>query len=295
MSILNDGPDGPAPFDFLTVAPPPPLDRYVESIWYAKGTVPYRRERIAPTGSTVAVIIFGDPIRQIPDDGEGEELTTDVGFLIGPHTRPTINEPLGETFAAGIVTTPVGCEAVFGVSPASIRGDVVLLSAAWSAAAVVRRELHAVLDRQPGDSGVLLDHLAGMLIAELNESVPGVDRCRAAVAALDAEPTRPIADIADELAVSHGHLDREFTRVVGLSPKALSGLLRVRRLLQLLDVNSEIGWSEHAAELGWFDQAHLIRDFKRHTGVTPSQYVDAQRANYTTVEPGDAAGFVPEA
>ena len=69
----------------------------------------------------------------------------------------------------------------------------------------------------------------------------------------------------------------------------------MRRLLDLIDVNDDIGWSDHAASMGWFDQAHLIRDFKRHTGVTPSQYVAAQRANYTTVEAGDAAGFVPEA
>ena len=49
-----------------------------------------------------------------------------------------------------------------------------------------------------------------------------------------------------------------------------------------------------AAELGWFDQPHLIRDFKRHTGVTPSQYIEAQRAVFSPGDQTGAAGFVPE-
>ena len=60
---------------------------------------------------------------------------------------------------------------------------------------------------------------------------------------LEAEPTRAIADIAVELAVSHGYLDREFTRVVGLTPRVLARLLRVRRLLEGIDVHAETDWS----------------------------------------------------
>ena len=49
-------------FDFRLRTPEGPLGRAVASVWYARGTVPYRRERVAPTGSTVAVIVLGDPI-----------------------------------------------------------------------------------------------------------------------------------------------------------------------------------------------------------------------------------------
>jgi AraC-like DNA-binding protein len=57
-------------------------------------------------------------------------------------------------------------------------------------------------------------------------------------------------------------------------------------------VYGQVAWVDLAAELGWFDQAHLIRDFKRHTGVTPSEYQAAQREMYT---PDEAEpGFVPE-
>jgi carbon monoxide dehydrogenase subunit G len=95
--------------------------------------------------------------------------------------------------------------------------------------------------------------------------------------------------------VSHGHLDRQFTEQVGLSPRTLARILRMRRLLEAIHVHGSVGWALKAAELGWFDQAHLIRDFKRHTGVTPSHYLAAQRSTYDSPEAALSAGFVPEA
>ena len=122
------------------------------------------------------------------------------GFVIGPHDRPIVNEPTGETYCLGVVAAP-----------------------------------------------------------------------------------------ADELGISHAHLDRAFARLVGLTPRVLSRILRMRRLLESIDPSRPVRWTEEAERWGWFDQAHLIRDFKRHTGVTPSQYLAAQR----TYEDGDAApGFV---
>jgi hypothetical protein len=124
-------------FDFRSMQPRA-LRRYVASLWYARGRVPYARERVAPTGSTVAVLVLGDPIVQIPDDGEGKSIRAARGFLVGPHDRPTINAPTGETYAVGIVTTPVGCEAVFGARPAELRGKVIALERAWPAARALR-------------------------------------------------------------------------------------------------------------------------------------------------------------
>ena len=119
-------------------------------------------------------------------------------------------------------------------------------------------------------------------------------RCEAAVQALSADPARPVADIAAGLGVSHGHLDRQFTGQVGLSPRTLARILRLRRLLDHIDVYESVAWANLAAELGWFDQAHLIRDFKRHTGVTPAEYAAAQRSAYDRTEAAMSAGFVPE-
>ena len=53
---------------------------------------------------------------------------------------------------------------------------------------------------------------------------------------------RPIAGLAAELGVSHGHLDREFTEIVGLGPRVLSRILRLRALLAAIDVYAPLDW-----------------------------------------------------
>jgi AraC-like DNA-binding protein len=269
-------------FTYVTRSPSSP---FVESIWYARGQITYRRERIAPTGSTVAGIVLGSPIRQIPNDGAGEPFEANTGFLIGPHDRPIVNEPTAETFCVGIVATPVACRAVFGADPGPLRGQVVDLASVWSQATRLRTELLRLSTPEE-----MLDRVEAAV--HVDESDPRLDRCQAAIAALEQDPTIGIATVAADLGVSHGHLDREFTRVVGLSPRTLGRILRLRRLLDHIDVYGQVAWVDLAAELGWFDQAHLIRDFKRHTGVTPSEYQAAQREMYT---PDEAEpGFVPE-
>ena len=262
--------------------------RFVELVWFARGRITGVRERIAPTGSTVAAVVLGDPIRRTPV-GEGAALLAEEGFLIGPHDRPIVNEPQGETFCVGIVTTPVGCRPALGLAPATLRGRVMDLLRAWPKALGLRRELMTC--RTPAEA---LDVVEAALATPEPFDRHAFERCEAAVQQLSAEPTRPVTDIAAGLGVSHGYLDRQFTEQVGLSPRTLARILRMRRLLEEIDVYGSVGWADKAAELGWFDQAHLIRDFKRHTGVTPSEYLAAQRATYNRTEAATSAGFVPE-
>jgi AraC-like DNA-binding protein len=276
-------------FDFRIRTPGGPLGRAVASVWYARGTVPYRRERVAPTGSTVAVIVLGDPIIETAGGPRAVPLRAERGFLIGPHDRPVTNEPTGETFAVGIVTTPVGCRAALRVDPAAVAGRVEELMEIWPHAAELRERLLVAPDPE-----AMLDLVVARLSDGFDPDVPGMDRCERAVAMLQDDPVRPIADIAAALSVSHGHLDREFTRIVGLAPRRLARLLRVERLLEAIDIDGDVPWADLAAHLGWADQSHMIRDVKRHTGSTPSAYIAARRAFAASTATEESARFVPE-
>jgi AraC-like DNA-binding protein len=276
---------GPPPFTYLTRSPAGLLGRCVESVWFARGTLAADSERIAPTGSSVLGIVLGAPITQTPRNGAGEPYPAVTGFLIGPHDEPVVNRPSAETWCVGIVTTPVGARAALGADPLPLRGRVVGADA-WPRFAEVRAALTGMTDPT-----TMLGYVESVLAEDLCTDDPWLARCEDAVALLAAAPTRPIAGIAAELGVSHGHLDREFRRVVGFGPRTLARILRMRRLLAVLDVYGSVAWTTLAADLGWYDQAHLIRDFKRFTGVTPSAYVDAYRAVYA---PADAQpGFTP--
>ena len=275
-------------FEYLTREVSGETGRRVELIWFARGRITGVSELIAPTGSTVAAIVLGDPIRLTPSGG-GSSLTAEQGFLIGPHDRPVVNEPQGETFCVGVVTSPVGCRPSFGIAPALLRGRVVDLMEAWPRATSLRLALASC--QTPAEA---LDVMESTLRTAEPCDRTAFERCRAAVQELSADPARPVAEVAAGLGISHGHLDRQFTEQVGLSPRTLARILRMRRLLDHIDVYETVAWADLAAKLGWFDQSHLIRDFRRHTGVTPAEYAAAQRSVYDRSEAATSAGFVPD-
>ncbi|GIG54187.1 helix-turn-helix domain-containing protein [Demequina activiva] len=274
-------------FDFRTRPVRGEPGRAVEQVWFARGTVPYRSELIAPTGSTVAILILGDSITQTA--ASGVEVTSAEGLVIGPHTAPITNAPYGETFAVGIVTTAVGCEALLGHRPAGLRGRIVDL--ATGAPSLV--ELRAALAvRRADDPEALLDAVEHRVAELVNLDVPGLGRVEGAVASLVAAPRRSIQDLAQEVGVSHAHLDREFSRIVGLRPRELARLLLLRRLIEGLDPLADVPWASVAADGGWSDQAHFTRDFTRHTGLSPRRYLQVQRS--FALEGNAGPGFSPD-
>ncbi|MBP2638979.1 MAG: Helix-turn-helix, AraC domain [Firmicutes bacterium] len=71
-----------------------------------------------------------------------------------------------------------------------------------------------------------------------------------------------------DFAVSYRQLQRDFVSVMGLTPKEYAGLLRFNQAFKLLD---EYNLTDAALNAGYWDQAHMIRDFKKMSGFTPAQ------------------------
>jgi len=83
-----------------------------------------------------------------------------------------------------------------------------------------------------------------------------------------------IHDLAAAAALSERQFQRRFRAAVGLTPKELARIARVRAAaIQLLD-DASPQWPAVAADAGYFDQSHLIRDFARILGRTPTALRD---------------------
>jgi AraC-like DNA-binding protein len=83
----------------------------------------------------------------------------------------------------------------------------------------------------------------------------------------------PISRIADEVGWSHRHLIARFRQQAGLSPKTAARLVRFDAVWQRIDQRRPLEWGQVAADVGYADQAHLIRDFRQFTGTTPAQFL----------------------
>lgn len=68
-------------------------------------------------------------------------------------------------------------------------------------------------------------------------------------------------------------LERKFNTSVGISPKHLCNIVRVHAFIKLLQSDTKTNLTGSAYDCGYYDQAHLIREFRKITGLTPSQYL----------------------
>ena len=88
----------------------------------------------------------------------------------------------------------------------------------------------------------------------------------------------PIHAIAKELEISERHLRRRFQDAMGMSPKAYGRQLRVAAAAIRADEEASPDWATIAYEVGYFDQAHMITDFRSLCGQTPVEIHQARQA-----------------
>ena len=80
-----------------------------------------------------------------------------------------------------------------------------------------------------------------------------------------------IGEIAREVGWSHKHLITKFKQQIGVAPRLAARLLRLSRVWR--HITDGQGWARIAAESGYADQSHLVREFRQFTGTTPGALI----------------------
>jgi AraC-like DNA-binding protein len=91
-----------------------------------------------------------------------------------------------------------------------------------------------------------------------------------ATARLSSAPERGVAELGAHLGWSVRRLEQVFRADVGLTPNSYRRLQRFRAALVDVEQAADIGWSACALGHGYYDQAHLVRDFRAHSGFSPT-------------------------
>jgi AraC-like DNA-binding protein len=172
--------------------------------------------------------------------------------------------------AIDLKLTPLAAHAILGMDLAVLEGGCVPLGDALGAAG----ERLAEKLRDAPDWDGRFDVLERWLLRRLADG-PGVDPVVArAFGLLTASQGRiRIAPLCAQLGVSSRHLTRRFGAQVGLSPKAVARQLRFAAVRRRLQVPDDRSWSEIALAAGYFDQAHLNREFRELAGITPTEFL----------------------
>ncbi|MBX3232937.1 MAG: AraC family transcriptional regulator [Labilithrix sp.] len=101
------------------------------------------------------------------------------------------------------------------------------------------------------------------------------------LATADASIAR-VADLAARIGVSVRKLERTFRSHVGVSPGWVIRRFRVQEAAERVAHGVAIDWPALASDLGYFDQAHFIREFKSQIGCTPGDYARRVRVTAAT-------------
>jgi AraC-like DNA-binding protein len=102
-----------------------------------------------------------------------------------------------------------------------------------------------------------------------------VDLAARAVEIVRADPSiGRTRDLAARVSLGARSLERLFERYVGVPPKWIIRRYRIHEACERALSGDVPSWSALAQELGYFDQAHFIRDFKSQVGRTPAQYAE---------------------
>ncbi|HYK38369.1 AraC family transcriptional regulator [Alloacidobacterium sp.] len=87
-----------------------------------------------------------------------------------------------------------------------------------------------------------------------------------------------VDDLAERSGISVRGMQRLFSQYVGVSPKWVIRRYRLHELLEQMHSGKRLDWAQLAVGLGYFDQAHLINDFRSITGYAPTEYPGLEMA-----------------
>jgi AraC-like DNA-binding protein len=85
-----------------------------------------------------------------------------------------------------------------------------------------------------------------------------------------------INSICHSLDLSRQHLARLFQEFVGIRPKQFARVIRFQALLKNVGQSPKINWADEAVMLGYYDQAHLISDFREFSGTSPEKFTTSR-------------------
>ena len=83
-----------------------------------------------------------------------------------------------------------------------------------------------------------------------------------------------IKEICGEIGWSRQHFNRKCLNYTGLNPKFLSQVIRIKELIKRYKSKKFHNWSELSIEGGFYDQSHMINEFKKITGLTPPEFLE---------------------
>jgi AraC-like DNA-binding protein len=264
-----------------------PLRPYVA--WYTgyrQRGVPPARHRGLPSPFLTLIVTLDEPLVMLahPDP---RQPPGDFGALLGGlHSAPALITHDGAQSGIQVALRPLGARALLGL-PAGELAEIDVPADAVLGGVCTELRARAVAAAGWPERFAILDEILLRRVGPAPEVAPEVGWVWRHL--LRSGGAVRISDLAAETGWSGRHLTSRFRAEVGLTPKAAARVIRfdrarhllVRRAQSLSGVAAADGYrlADLAAACGYFDQAHLAREFRSLAGCPPSQWIAEEFRN----------------
>ena len=264
----------------LEIDPPEALRHLIKGLWYLSldfAELPAGFE-VLPDGYAEVVFHFGSPCR-LSDPTAGQRLPSP--FIMGLLQQPVRLYATGRVQVLGIQCFPWAVFEALGL-PAGQDGVHFLQHPL--------AQLHAPLAEllRVGKVTEALAQLAAYFLTLRTPLVSGQLLRQAGAAMRGAHGTLPVRQVAAAAHATVRTLERKFKHATGYSVKDVSGLMRFEQVRNHLLGQPDANLAALAQEVGYADQAHLSREFKRYSGTTPAAFARRSKQGH----PGNGLDFV---
>jgi AraC-like DNA-binding protein len=250
------------------------LDGLVDRFWAVRWALPPGRHHDQQVLNHPGANLYVG----VPEPGAGVRLE---GALEGPHRRLTSRRMAGDGWTVAAMTAPGGLGAVVKVPVRTLTDRTVPLGPPVldvdGAALVIAVEASGAEEARVAALRGALERLVHT--ADAGRVAAAREVAAVARAAETDRSVRRVEDLSALAGVTERTLQRMFAEHAGVTP---AWVVRRYRLLEAAEQarlhGDEVNWASLAADLGYSDQAHLVRDFRTHLGTTPAAYAARQPA-----------------
>lgn len=222
--------------------------------------------RFFPDGNSGMIFHYGDPFIDVP-----LQLKHPRSFVYGQISRFHNVISNGRIGILVVVFQPYGAHSLLNIPAHELTDTIISLQDLWGSEINILEEsiVHANnnLDR--------INLIEQFLIKKLRKA-PDVIIEKAVDVVYQHHGLISMGQLTGHMQMNERLLERKFRENIGISPKNFAGTIRLQYFLKLLrNKSADTNLTNLAYECGYYDQAHLIREFRKHVGITPGKYISA--------------------
>ncbi|MGE3402648.1 MAG: helix-turn-helix domain-containing protein [Vicinamibacterales bacterium] len=254
-----------------TFAPSPPLADFVRAYVSLCGSPPDGRY-VRPIIARPDVVIAFNLARrhQAFEYRTGAPRLLPSALIVGPQTSRRADLWFDTPWASFTISLqPAAFQRLFHlpIQP--------FLDRALDAYDVLGHELAVLHDRlrEAPDAAARVRLVEAFLLQRIPAAGPSHPATAAASALLTSAGRLSVRGAAQVAGLSERHLERAFGEWMGVPPKLYARIVRLNYVLRLKAQRPELTWAAISHDAGYFDQTHLVKDFKAMVGEAPGTYM----------------------